>query len=137
MSSGVEIYVQRGTDTGIRPIDRSALADVLGSHAIGRNGKILGAEFSDGDWGDIDGAEEAQIESLCFTGGGEKFMQAIWEFANRTNAYIFWIGEGRCLAVTSEAALSEVPESVSQDIGPARIVADGAELLECIAETAT
>ena len=136
MTVGTEIFVQREDENGIVPLDRSILQDVLGPHAVGRDGKILGAKFSDGDWGDIDGAEEARIEHLCFTGGGERFMQAIWEFANRTNAYIFWIGESRCLAVTSEAALSELTDGISEAIGPAWVVADGAELLERIAETA-
>jgi hypothetical protein len=134
MSVGTEIFVQRENKDGIVPLDRAVLAEVLGSYAIVRDGKILGAKFSDRDWGDIDGAEELEIEHLCFDGGGEHFLQAIWEFANRTKSYIFWIAEAPCLAVTSDAALKEVPEKTAKDIGPAKIVKNGHELAACIGE---
>jgi hypothetical protein len=133
--SGTEIFVQRENKDGIVPLDRAILSDVLGAYAIVHEGAILGAKFAERDWGDITGAENLEMEHLCFVGGGERFLQAIWEFANRTNAYIFWIAEARCLAVTSDEALAEVPESVSEAIGPARIVRDGQELAACIIET--
>jgi len=135
VSVGIEIFVQRENKDGIVPLDRAILADVLGRHAIIRDGKILGAKFSDRDWGDIAGAEDLEMEHLCFDGGGEQFIQAVWEFADRTNAYIFWIGETPCLAVTSDAALREVPERTAKDIGPAKIVKNGHELLDCIARS--
>jgi hypothetical protein len=125
---GLEIYVQRYENGEAVAFSRSVLSDILGSHAIVRDGKILGMKFADDDWGDIDGAEEEEIRNLCFDGGGTKFMQAIWEIANRTNSHIFWIDEPPNLAITRQDALAYVPEEVVQDFGPVEVVRDGEEL---------
>lgn len=128
-----EIYVQRDGADGPISFKRSIVEEVLGSHAIVRDGKLLGVKFSDQDFGDIDGAEEEDVKNLCFDGGGDKFMQAIWEVAERTKSYIFWIDEPPNLAVTSEEALSLVPEGIIESIGPAKIVRSGRELSDYIA----
>jgi hypothetical protein len=129
-----DIFVQRVEDGKAAPFKRAILAEILGPYAsVGKNGEIYGAEFPDGDHPQIFGAEEEDIDGLCFNHGGATALQLIWDIADRTQSFIFWSDESPNLAVTSDAALAKTPQDIIDDLGPAKIVRNGQELGDYIA----
>jgi len=123
------IFFQRYQNGELTTIKRSMLAEILGPAAV-MDGPDIGAiRFSDSDGGEVYGADADEIEQLSFDeGNGKKFWDALWQIADRTGAFVYWLGDGRCSAVTNKAILEHVPTDVIESVGPVRVAKNGRQL---------
>ena len=123
------VFFQRYRNGELTNFNRSDLLAVLGPAAI-MNGTALSAiRFSDRDGGEAYGAEDELFEQLSFDEGqGPKFFDALWRIANETQAFIYWLGDGSCSAVTDKAVLDQVPADVIADTGPVKVIKNGKAL---------
>jgi hypothetical protein len=129
------VFFQRYQNGELATIKRSVLIDILGSAAVMDGPNIGAIRFSDSDGGEVYGADNEDIEQLSFDeGDGKKFFDALWEIADRTGAFMYWIGDGSCSAVTDKAILDHVPADVLADTGPAKIVKNGKQLSKCLSQ---
>ena len=125
----IPIFFQRYQNGAPASFDRTTIANILGSAAV-MDGDCIGAiRFSDSDGGEVYGADAESFEQLSFDQGrGKRFFDALWRIADDTNAFIYWLGDGSCSAVTKQAVIAELPPEIVRDAGPVKVVRTGAEL---------
>jgi hypothetical protein len=63
---------------------------------------------------------------------GDRFFDALWRIADASGALIYWLGDGNCSVVTNKAVLKTLPEDIVADVGPVRVVANGADLQDAL-----
>ena len=123
------IFFQRYRNGEAIPFKRADLLNILGPSAVINDTAIVAIEFSDTDGGEILGADGDEFEQLSVDdGAGEKFFDALWRIADATGAFIYWLGEGDCSAVTREDILPHLPADIVADVGPVKVVGSGEEL---------
>jgi hypothetical protein len=111
---------------------RILFEDIFSRGAINPRLPFTNVVYGDGG-AQIDGADEHEdIESLSFNHcGGDTFFATLYELADRSGSVVFWPGEERVLAVTSQAMIAHIPADMDE-LGPAHIVSNGRELQNCI-----
>ncbi|HEX4505615.1 MAG TPA: hypothetical protein VH722_07775 [Alphaproteobacteria bacterium] len=123
------IFFQRYQNGEAVSFKRSEIATMLGSAAVMHGPNVTAIRFSDADGGEVYGVEADEFEQLSFDEGmGEKFFDALWRIADATGAFIYWLGDGACSAVTRGDVLPHLPPDVVADVGPVKIVGSGAEI---------
>ncbi len=129
----VPIFFQRYQKGEAVPFRRSEITAVLGSAAVMDGENITAIRFSDSDGGEVYGTDTDTFEQLSFDEGmGEKFFDALWRIADTTGAFIYWLGDGACSAVTREDVVPHLPADIVADVGPVRVVGSGAEIEEAV-----
>jgi hypothetical protein len=123
------IFFQRYVDGQAVNFDRDTITRILGAAAVMDGDTIAAIQFSDDDGGEVYGADADSFEQLSFDEGeGERFFDALWRIADETDSFIYWLGDGRCSAVTKPATIAQLPADVVDDTGPVRVARTGAEL---------
>ena len=127
------IFFQRYQNGESVPFKRAEIAGVLGSATVTKDRDIIAIRFSDSDGGEVYGVDADEFEQLSFDEGmGEKFFDALWRIADTTGAFIYWLGDGACSAVTRGDVLPHLPTDIVADVGPVKIVGSGTEIEEAI-----
>ena len=129
----VPIFFQRYEAGEPALFERNVIAQILGSSAVMNGDDIVAIQFSDTDGGEVYGADSDEFEQLSFDQGvGERFFDALWRIADATGAFVYWLGDGSCSAVTKQETIAQLPADVVRDSGPVRVVRTGVELEEAI-----
>jgi hypothetical protein len=129
----VPVFFQRYQNRDQIAFERAEIVRILGPAAVMDGADLVGIAFSDSDGGEIYGANAETFDELSFgEGAGDRFFDALWRIADATGAFIYWLGDEGCSAVTKSSVLPHLPPDIVADTGPVRIVADGDALEEAI-----
>ena len=107
---------------------RELVEELFGPSSGNFDPHFMRSNFSDLDGGDIY-LEGEDNQGLMFNHcGGDRFFQAMWELADRTQSIIFWPDRPPGLAITTPETLKHLPPDLLDGFRPAKIVRSGKEL---------
>jgi hypothetical protein len=115
---------------------RLLILEIFGTDAELAESGFSQIRYSEDDGAEIYGAEEEIItDGLSFNHcGGKRFFDGLWRLADRTNAVIFWPGDEGNAVVTGDDALAHADPEFIEPLQPVKIVSNGEELLDYMAE---
>lgn len=116
--------------------DLSVLEEVFRGHILQREPSSITVKFPDGEEARLDWDRSDRIHTLTIARpGGAELFEKLVVLARWTGSGVYWVGDGRCLAVPCEGVLNHLPPDMVHALGPPIVVASGTALLQAIEES--
>lgn len=114
-------------------LNKAAIDEILGPHAVRREPTVMRLEFSDGGQAEVYLGDASDNTTVMFTHfGGEACFEAIYQLAARTQSLILWPDVGPSEAMADPATLQHLPSNYLEEHGTPPLVRSGRDLMEPI-----
>lgn len=132
---GLEIYLYCYRKCEPATFKRALAEEILSRGAIDYRLPLYNVNYADGSGAEIFSPDEGtEIHSLMFGHcGGARFLDSLYELAERTRSLVMWHFGSPLCAVTHAEDIPDLPMGIREEpFGPPFVVASGREIYEAI-----